>query len=146
ARDLGALDRSRHEDHLQRGVLDARAADEVDAVEPGHRDVGDEEVGALLVQRCERADGIGEGTDMYALHVVEGLREQLGLIRIVIEDEYRLHPTRRYPPPATCEASPMPIRSAPLPSPSPGPKTHTWITDSDSTSRRPGRAPRGSST
>src|SRR5262249_17447661 len=108
ARDLGALHRAGDEDDLQLRMLHPRAGHDVDAVDPWHRDVGDEEIAALLVERRERADRVAEGAHLHTARIAERLGQKLGLLWIVIEDEDGLDPLPHHRAPTPYEASSMP--------------------------------------
>ncbi len=67
-----------------------RLAGHLHAIQPGHRKIGDQEIGPFGLQRGQRADGIRERAHLTILGV-QGLREQLGLLRIVVHHEDEAH-------------------------------------------------------
>ena len=84
----GARDRAErrhdHEDRARRGGL--RLLHERDAVEAGHLQVGEDDVGVELLELAERLEAVGRRLGRVAL-VAEDLAQRGARVRLVVHDE-----------------------------------------------------------
>jgi hypothetical protein len=98
----GAGDRAErgHQDHHPLGIVGAGARGQLEAVEPGHLEVGEQQLGGELGELGQRLEAVGGGLDLIAL-VAQELGQRGPRVGLVVDDQdaaSRGHGRARSPP------------------------------------------------